>query len=141
VAKRIAHLIDSSTNNKRHVCIDKENEEEIMNFLKADPARLKKFKHIVKILLEGLRNSELYDKEEVSKKATDVTAMKLFKQGQNIRLYCKEQRTEQGVLCIIVAELLEKKKEEGLSKTTKNLIEKVGGYEYVIEEREKQSVE
>ncbi len=135
MVQRLAYKIRSSADNKRHVCIDAENEKEIFSFLNADPARIKKFRQVVDIIIGGLRNSELYDKEEIDKKSKNVTAIKMFKGGQNIRLYCKEQRGDHGIFYVIVAELLEKKKDQKVKGRVKTLIQTVGNYEYKIIER------
>jgi hypothetical protein len=135
VSQRLAYKIRSSKDLKRHVCIDVKNENEIMQFLKEDEARLRKFNQVIEIILQGLRNSELYDKEEIDKKTKNVTAMKMFKGGQNIRLYCKEQHDENGIFYVIVAELLKKKKDQKVKGKTKSLIQTVGSYEYKVIER------
>lgn len=137
MALRVAYIIKSSADKQRHICIDRENEAEIFRFLKEDPARAKKFAMVVEMLSQGIRNTELYDKENIDEKTKHVTAIKLFKTGQNIRLYCKEIKGGQGTFYIIVAELLRKKKEQKVSGKTKTLIQKVGGYEYVIKDRER----
>ncbi|MVT07340.1 hypothetical protein [Chitinophaga tropicalis] len=117
------------------MCIDAENEKEILRFLKEDPARIKKFRQIVNLLIEGIRNTELYDKEDIDSGCKDVTAMKMFKKGQNIRLYCKEQKGPLGTYYIIVSELLKKKKSQKNGNTEKTLIKKVSNYDYEIKER------
>lgn len=139
MAKRQAYLLQSSGDGKRHLCIDTENEEEIFNFLNEDEARIKKFRQIKDIIIRGLRVTELYDKEEIDSKTRNVTAMKMFKGGQNIRLYCKEQRSPTGTFYVIVAELLRKKKDQKVKERNKNLIHKVGSYEYEIVERPQNS--
>lgn len=135
MAQRIAYKIRSTTDGKRHVCIDKLNEKAIMQFLKDDEARIKKFRYAVDIILQGIRNSEIYDKENIDQGSKDVTAIKMFKGGQNIRLYCKEQHDASGVFYVIVAELLKKKKDEKVKGKTKTLIQTVGSYEYKVIER------
>lgn len=137
MSKRDAYLIKSSPDGRKHICIDKLNEKIIFDFISADPARKKKFNHIIDIILRGLHNSELYGKEDINSKAKDVTAMKMFKRGQNARLYCKEQTNENGIFYVIVAELLPKKKDQQVKGKTKTLIEIVGSYVYTIIERRK----
>lgn len=132
---RLAYIIESSPDKKRHVCIDAENEATILQFLQEDPARMKKFQLIKALILRNIRNTELYDKENIDRKTKHVTAMKLFKGGQNIRLYCKEQSDANGTFHVIVAELLPKKKDQKVKARTKTLIQKVAGYVYKIEER------
>lgn len=135
MVKRIAYIIEKSDTSRRQVCIDAENEKEILEFLKEDPARIKKFRQIVNLLIEGIRNTELYDKEDIDSGCKDVTAMKMFKNGQNIRLYCKEQKGLSGTYYIIVSELLKKKKSQKNGNTEKTLIKKVSNYDYEIKER------
>lgn len=135
MARRKAFILQSSEDGRRHICIDVDNENEIFDFLNEDKARIKKFRQILDIILRGLRVTELYDKEEIDSKSKNVTAMKLFKGGQNIRIYCKEQRSLTGTFYIIVAELLRKKKDQKIKEKNKTLIHKVGSYEYEIVER------
>lgn len=132
MAIRAAHILKSSEDGRRHICADSENWKEIKAFLKEDQKRLNKFWDICGLILQGLRNSELYDKENIDAKTKDVTAMKMFKRGQNIRLYCKEQKGINGTFYIIVAELLPKKKDQKVKGKSKALIQKVGSYEYQI---------
>lgn len=132
MATRQAQILKSSEDGKRHICADCENWDAIKAFLREDDARLKKFWQVSDLILRGLRNKELYDKENIDEKTKDVTAMKLFKGGQNIRLYCKEQKGINGTFYIIVAELLPKKKDQKVKGKTKTLIQKVGSYEYKI---------
>jgi len=141
VPLRKAYIIESSLDLTKHLCIDAENEGVIMDFIKADGARIKKLRLIKSIILEGLRNTELYDKEDINDSCGDVTAMKMFKGGQNVRIYCKEQRIDGYEFCIIMAELLPKKKDKKVKGKTKNLINKVSTYEYYIEDRESNSAE
>lgn len=105
----------------------------MMEYIQRDPRHLKKFRHIVSLILEGHRNTELYDKEEINDQTKGVTAMKLFKGQENDRIYCKEYTTEQGkVFVVVAAELREKKKTQKNAHKEKNLIETVAGYEYEL---------
>ncbi len=88
------------------------------------------------MILQGIRNTELYDKEEIDSKSKNVTAMKMFKGGHNIRLYCKEQSNSEGKFYVIVSELVPKKKDRKVKGKIKTLIQTVGSYEYKIIERE-----
>lgn len=135
MATRQAYILQSSKDGRRHLCIDVENENKIFDFLNEDKTRIKKFRQIRDIVLRGLRVTELYGKEEIDSKSKNVTAMKLFKGGQNIRIYCKEQRSITGMFYVIAAELLPKKKDKKIKEKTKTLIHKVGSYEYEIVER------
>lgn len=134
--EREAYIVRRAENGKRVVCIDRETEATIMQFLQKDPTRLRKFGYAIDVILMGLRIPDIYDKEDIDGRSSKVTAIKLFKGGQNIRLYCKEQTGERGCYYIIIAELLEKKKSQKVTGKIKSLIQKIANYEYKIVERE-----
>lgn len=133
---RKCEIIAQSPDGKRAVCIDKENKKAILAFVMQSPRYQKKWKHIVQLLLEGHKNSELYDKEEINSKCKNVTAMKFFKGMENDRIYCKEQKTPEGIFIIVTAEIYPKKKSNKVSKKEIPIIEKVAQYEYKIEQYE-----
>ena len=130
--RKVAYILESSPDGKRHVCVDADLKEFLIKWLGEDPARLKKFNHIVRLILENLRNTELYDKEDIDSKSKNVTAMKLFKGGQNARIYCKEQKGPPGDFVIIASELLPKKKNQSNTSAERSLIHKVATNEYTI---------
>lgn len=130
--KRIAEVIFKADDGKRCIAIDVLNKDLIINFL-SDKNQLKKFDLICKTILRGIKNTDLYDKEDINGKCHYVTAMK-FKSKQNTRIYCKEQRNGDKTLIIIAAELLEKKKNQKNQQREISLIQKVAGYEYEIHE-------
>lgn len=130
--KRACKHIASSKDGKRSIYIDSENGEEILKYLRQDNRHLKKFQHISTIILEGHKNCELYDKEDVSDKAKDVTAMKFFKGQENDRIYCKEISTPLGVKIVVASVLYLRKKNSKLTVQQKKLIETVGSYQYEI---------
>lgn len=135
---RTAYILRSSQNGKRHICIDSINEHEILSFLQGKEARVKKFNLAVDLILRNIKNAEIYGKEEISAKAKGVTAIKMFKGGENIRLYCKEQSNSNGTFFVIICELLPKKKDQKVKAKIKSIIERVGSYEYTIIERSKE---
>lgn len=106
---------------------------EIKAYILQSPRHYKKWKHIVELLLNGHRNSELYDKEEINANCKGVTAMKFFKGQENDRIYCKQQHMESGLFIIVTAEIHKRKKTQKLSKKEISIIEKIGQYEYQIE--------
>lgn len=130
--KRTAKIIRSAKDGKRHIAVDSENAGEILQFLTENKLN-KKFDLICGILLSGIRNTELYDKEDINEKCKHVTAMK-FKGSQNARIYCKEVKQKDKTLIIVTSELLPKKKNQKNKEKEINLIEKVAGYDYQIEE-------
>jgi hypothetical protein len=129
---RIAREILKSKDGKRIICIDTDNWKAILDYINQDVKHKKKFEYICGVLLDGHRNTEIYDKENINEKCKDVTAMKFFKGQDNDRIYCKEMSLEDKTFVIIAAELFEKKKTQKNSKKNKPIIEKVGKYEYEI---------
>ena len=129
--KRTAKIFKSAPDGKRHIAVDKENFDEIIHFLQVNNLS-KKFDLICTTILSGIKNAELYDKEDINSKCKNVTAMK-FKSKQNARIYCQEVKQKDKTLVIVTSELLPKKKNQKNKEKETNLIEKVAGYEYQIE--------
>lgn len=129
---RFCEIMRVSPDGKRAICIDKENKAEILAYITKSSRHKKKWNHIVDIILGGHRNTELYDKEDLNGKCEGVTAMKFFKGQENDRIYCKEQKTPEGLYIIVTAEIYMKKKTDKVTKKEIPLIEKVGNYEYQI---------
>ena len=107
---RKAVIFQESTDGKRCVAVDADNAETILAYITQDARHEKKFRHIVELIINGLRNTELYDKEEINDRVKGVTAMKLFKGQENDRIYCKEFTTAGKTFVVVAAELREKKK-------------------------------
>ena len=131
--KRKCRKLISSIDGKRAIYIDSENEAEILAYLEKDARHKKKFKFISQIIVEGHRNTEVYDKEEINDKCKGVTAMKFFKGQENDRIYCKEVHSISGTFIVVTAILLEKKKTTKLTNEQITIIETVGGYTYEIQ--------
>lgn len=129
---RIAREILKSKDGKRIICIDTDNWKAIFDYINQDKKHKKKFEYICGVLLDGHRNTDVYDKENINKKCKDVYAMKFFKGNDNDRIYCKEMSLEDKTFVIIAVELFEKKKTQKNSKKNTPIIEKVGKYEYEI---------
>ena len=129
--KRACELIAKSQDGKRAMYIDSQNKKEIIDYIQQSERHLKKWRHIVQLLLEGHKNTELYDKEDINNKCKDVTAMKFFKGQENDRIYCKEVNT-QGLFVIVQVELYLKKKGDKVSKKEKPIIKNIATYEYEI---------
>lgn len=129
--KRTAKIIKTSEDGKRLIAVDIENFKEIVYFLEENNLT-KKFDLICNTILLGLRNTELYDKENINDRCKSVTAMK-FKGRKNTRIYCTEVKQENKTLVIVTSELLPKKKNQKNKQKEKSIIEKVASYEYKIE--------
>jgi len=130
--KRKAVIIRTSEDGKRQIAIDQENFQLLFEFINRDGRHKSKFSDMCNLILNGLRNNELYDKEDINNKCKHVTAMKFFKGQENARIYCKEIHQKDKVFVVVTAELLERKKNQKNQQKEKNLIEKVSGYEYEI---------
>ena len=130
--KREAIIVKSSDNGKRQIAIDEKNASEIINFISQNNLA-KKFDLICGLILDGIRNTELYDKEDINTKCKNVTAIK-FKGKLNARIYCQELKSKGKTLIVIASELFESKKNQKNKSKEKNLIIKVGSYEYHIKE-------
>ncbi|MGM0376767.1 MAG: hypothetical protein ACQEQ0_08325 [Bacteroidota bacterium] len=76
--KRKATIVRSSQNGTRHIAIDQENFETLIEFLERDKKHKNKFIDICNIILEGLKNTQIYDKENINQRCKHVTAMKFF---------------------------------------------------------------
>jgi hypothetical protein len=128
--RRKAIIIRTSEDGKRCIAIDSDNYDVILSFLSTDARHKNKFADIVNVLLAGLRNTHLYDKEEPDARSKGVRAMKFFKGQENARIYCKELIKEDKTFVIIASELLTRKKTQKIDKKILNIIHKVASYDY-----------
>lgn len=131
--RRKCKILARSADGKKAVCIDKQNETRILFYVNQSERHLKKFRHIIQLILEGHKNTDLYDKENVDAKTKNVTAMKFFKGQENDRIYCVEQKTE-GLYIIVAVEVYEKKKSQKVSKKELPILHKIATYDYQIEQ-------
>tara|TARA_B100000378_G_scaffold276363_1_gene274151 strand:- start:13696 stop:14112 length:417 start_codon:yes stop_codon:yes gene_type:complete len=129
---RKAKEIIKSSDGKRIICVDVDNWEEIFEYINQDKKHQKKFNYIIGVILDGHRNTDIYDKENINDNCKDVTAMKFFKGRDNDRIYCKEVTLEDKTFVIIASELFKKKKSQGNNKKNIPIINKVGQAEYEI---------
>lgn len=131
-----AREILKSKDGKRIICIDIDNFDTIFEYINRSDKHKKKFYYIIGILLDGHKNTDVYDKENINDKCKDVTAMKFFKGYTNDRIYCKEMSLEDKTFVIIACELFEKKKTNKNSKKNIPTIEKIGKTNYEIIRKE-----
>jgi hypothetical protein len=122
--------IESSKNGDRHLYVDAANSREILEFIQSDSRVAKKFKHISLLILEHTWTKDIFEHEPINDEAHGVYAMKL-KVGLNPRIYCKTYENESG-FHIILSELFRHKATTKLTKELRNIIQKVGSYEYQI---------
>ena len=116
--------------NNVELYVDLRNKDEIVDFLRE---KRKKARRIFYEIFSLRYNYDLYAKEEVSKKALNITAMK-FKGRGNERIYCKEYFIKENnrEKKVVMITLYVKKSQKG--KKIKNLIETIGGYNYGFDE-------
>lgn len=101
----------------RHLYIDIHDGDDIIIFLEDKKIR-KKFDYIVnRILSQNFIYYEEYEKIQAFK---NLSEMRIFPNGMNARIYCKEVRTNNGNFYIVAAKLLPKK---GSMKIDKSIIE------------------
>lgn len=105
------------------IYIDIENAEGMINIIET---KKKKFRLIIRQVLSGKYNNDIYGKENFNEKTKDITAMK-FKGGDNERIYCKEFK-KLGKRVVMITEYY--KKSYKLTKEIKNLLESISEYEY-----------
>lgn len=130
--KRSCEILAQSVDGKRAIYIDKQNKSLILAYVNQSARHLKKFRHILEIILGGYKNTDLYDKENINENCRLITVMKFFKGQENDRIYCKEQRAD-GVYIIIAIELYAKKKSRKITKKEISILEKIAEYEYEIQ--------
>ncbi|RYM31298.1 hypothetical protein ERX46_16570 [Brumimicrobium glaciale] len=132
--KREAKIIRYNEDKSIAICVDVKNATEILSYLGQSDKHKKKFRHICNLIFNRLKNRDLYDKEEINSKSKGVTAMKFFKGQSNDRIYCRELTLKDKTFVVITSELFEKKKSQKVKGKNRNIIEKVGSYEYEISE-------
>lgn len=117
------------------IAVDVEAMKEIFDYVGQDSRHKSKFLDIVAIIMEGLHNRTLYRREDISKEAKDVTAMRFFVGQENDRIYCKEisrmdAATREPIKIVVLAALHLHKKSNTLSPVEVGIINKIAGYEY-----------
>jgi hypothetical protein len=132
--KRKAIEIRKSSDGNRAIYVDEQNAEEIHQYIQQDERHREKFRFITDIILGGHRNTEVYDKEKIDGKSKGVTAMKFFKGQENDRIYCREITKDDKTFVVIASELHKGKQKQKNTQKEKNIIHKVAGYEYELEE-------
>ncbi|MCW5899865.1 MAG: hypothetical protein KIT10_11415 [Flavobacteriales bacterium] len=128
--ERSATILRTSSDGKRCIAVDNEVFDEVLAYIGQDARHKNKFIDIVNVILAGLKNRDLYDKENIDASCKDVTAMKFFKGQENDRIYCKEIRRGDKTMIVIMGALLERKKTTENSKRELATIRNVGTYTY-----------
>lgn len=113
----------------RFLCIDEANAEEILESI----PNTKKFQAIVERILT-LKNIyyDHYKREQINEKTRNISAIR-FLGNSNIRIYCQEKTTKEGVLYIICA-VSHNKKVQKNDKKIDTIINKIAEYEFEVHE-------
>ena len=77
--KRTAKIIRYNEDKSIAICVDIESAETILEYINRNSSHRKKFNYIVEIILNRLKNRDVYEKEEIDENCKGVTAMKFFK--------------------------------------------------------------
>lgn len=112
------------------MCLDAHIAEELLLFID-DPKVAKKFEYIVNRILN--QGNIYYDDYEKLSNYDHLSEIRIFPNGQNARIYCKEVSTADGNFYIIAAKLLPKKTSQKIEKTIDQMIKPVEKYEYEFE--------
>lgn len=119
----------SSTVFPRHVLIDITDGPDIFNFLEDEKNR-KKFDYIVNRILN--QNFIYYEGYEKVQSLENISEMRIFPNGKNARIYCKEVSTDNGCFYVIAAKFLPKKKSMKIDKAIIQFIKPLEDYVYAV---------
>jgi len=124
--KRECVIFRSSEEFNRHIAVDFEDAKEIMEYFSIEKNE-KKFDYIATRILE--QSNMYYDNYEQIE--DNITCMRFFPNGENVRIYCQEVRINGEIFCIIMSKIL-KKKSKKITKEIQSQIETLKTYEYGI---------
>ena len=93
-----------------------------------------KFKKKLNYIVDRILNLNTRYYEDYVKLITfnSLTEIRLFPNGMNARIYCKEGYAEEGTLVIIASMFLKKKKANKISKELENRLRIIEKYQYEI---------
>ncbi len=120
-------LYKSSSLYARHVYIDNESATEIFEFIE-DKKVGRKFDYIVNRILE--QGNVYYDDYVRLTQYDHIAEMRIFPNGMNARIYCKEVSLQNGSYCVIAVKLLPKKTSQKINKAIDQIIKPIELYEY-----------
>ncbi len=115
----------------RHVFLDAEESEGIVSLLETKSIR-KKFDYIVNRILN--QQNLYYEEYQKIPGFKDLSEMRLFPGGLNIRFYCKEFSCTNGHFYVVVAKLLLKKKAGKINREIRSFLNPIEDYDYEFEQ-------
>jgi hypothetical protein len=108
------------------ICVDSKAIEEILLYIFNETVLIE-FNIITGILIENLRNSDLYLKVQ-----DNIFEMRFTRNGRNDRIYCKEIRTVKKRYIIMIELLTGKKTQKIPKKVIEKIKTEISKYEYDI---------
>ncbi len=111
------------------IFVDLKNKDEIFDIIANNSDR---FRRALYVLLQGNYNSELYAKENINKKTSNLTAFKFKRtKGSNYRIYCKEyfDLNYPNIKKVVMITSVNKRTQK-VDKKLKTLLESIAKYEY-----------
>ncbi len=127
--KKYCYLYKSSINKKRHFLIDIDCILELQNLI-IDVKFKKKLDYIVTRILD--LNTQYYEDYVKLVNYESITEIRIFPNGMNARIYCKEIKMEDGHVSIVASKFLQKKKSMKIDKDLQNKIKIIENYIYEI---------
>lgn len=111
-------------------CIDAESFSTFKQAFERDEKLKNKFLDRAEAIGRGLANKEIYEKLSGFNTLWEI---KLFKQskGRNFRFYCKQIKSENQTIYIILVELYQKKSQK-IPREIRKKLKKIDNYEYNI---------
>lgn len=135
MSRKFIILRTSESYPTRHIGIDLETAEEILDLLENNPKYRDKYDYISSRILENanMYYEDGYSVVDKSNPGIRITEMRFFPNGDNCRIYCREFSFAGNMFCIIMAKLLPKKKPSGkIDKAIKQIINSIKEYDYEL---------
>ncbi len=129
--RRKCAILAHSQKYNRAICIDTEQEDLLALLLDNERYR-KKTDYIFRRILE--QPNVYFEDYKILTRSTHglITEMRFFPNGDNCRVYCKEEELGNNQHCIIIAAYIEKKKSQKINKNIWQIINKIKSYEYEL---------
>ena len=119
------HYQSSTVFENRHFHIDEGCAIELLEFME-NPKMKSKIDYIIKRIL----NTNFFYYDDYVKIENGISEMRIFPNGVNARIYCREVSTINGSHFIIAAKLLVKKKSMKINKQINQFIDPIKDYDY-----------
>jgi len=130
--KRKCIILERSLEYNRAIGVDLNAEEDIVKTLMENTKYRRKLDYVFRKILE--QPNMYFDnyKRILSSHNEAITEIRLFPNGDNCRIYCKETTLNGTLHCIIMAVLVEKKKSQKINKAIQQVINRIKNYEYEL---------